>query len=252
MIIRCAYVLGSQAFSEARFGQGTGPIVLDDVECNSAVHRHLLECPSLIRQHNCRHTEDAGVACSGLKRAVEGNVSVAPVRKPSTMYTEEVFLTWEQRGNSQLQEQASFRVECTSRLHSVTVSVVSNQSFTTPIGGLLPSTSYNCCVSALYENRYTGEGTCMLIETQTSITQAPCPTTPLNGETVTFSNIVSAQPQVIGGVLGVVIILLLVLLVLMGIALGCVLRTKAKKDTGYYTFKSAYCMLLLLYYCFWE
>ena len=305
MIIRCMHtlILGSQAFTEAHFGQGTGPIVLDDVQCNPAVHRRLLECPSLIGQcqHNCHHFEDAGVACSELKRAVEGNISIAPVGQPSTMYTTEVFLTWEQRGNSLEQNRhSSFRVECTSRLHSATVIVISNQSFTTLIGGLLPSTSYNCCVSAVYENGYTGEGTCVLIETQISTTiyqtsptiyqtsptidqtstdsmidqtsttidrtsttidrtsttidrtsttivlpslESATPQVPQGVTTTLFpltsdktaavSNIISTQPQVIGGVLGFIIILLLILLVVMGIALGCVLRTKAKKDMGY-------------------
>ena len=246
--------IGSRAFGNAYFGQGTGPIVLDDVECNPTVHRRLLECPSLIGplQHNCNHFEDAGVACSGLKR-VEGNVSVSPVGVPSAV---EVLLTWKQ-GNSQEQNgHSSFRVECTSRLHSVTVSVVRNQSFTTPIGGLLPSTSYNCCVSALYEKGYTGEGTCILIETQTSTTidltvlPSLVSTTPqvvpqgvttslfplMSDKTAAVSNIVcaGAQSQLIGGVLGFVILLLLILLVLMGTALGCVLlRTKAKKAMGY-------------------
>ena len=177
------------------------------------MHRRLLDCPSRF-QHNCFHSEDAGVACSGLKR-VEGNTSVSPVEEPSTMYTEE------QRNNSQEQNgHSSFRVECTSRFHSVTVSVVSNQSFITPVGGLLPSTSYNCCVSALYENGYTGEGTCMLIET----THIPTTATVESARAME-----SKQPHVIGGVLGFIIILLLILLVLMGIALGCVLRTRSRE-----------------------
>ena len=217
-------IIGSQAFRYAHFGPGTGPIVLDEVGCNSAVHRRLLECPSLIGplQHNCHHFEDAGVACSEFER-VEGNVSVSPVREPSTMYTAEVSLTWEQRSNSQEQNRhSSFRVECTSRRHSVTVSVQRKQSFTTPIGGLLPSTSYNCCVSALYENGYTGEGTCTHIETTH---------TPTSATVESARAMESTQPQVIGGVLGFIIILLLILLVLMGIALGCVLRTRSR-ETG--------------------
>ena len=156
------------------------------------------------------------------------------------MYTVKVFLTWEQRSNSQEQNiHSSFRVECTNRFHSVAVSVISNQSFTTPIGGLLPSTSYNCCVSALYENGYTGEGTCAHIETHTSTTIDVLPlasTTPLVPQGVTTtpfplicdsaSNTAATQSQIIGGVLGFIIILLLVLL---GIALGCVLRTRSRE-----------------------
>ena len=56
---------GSMPYSLAHFGEGTGPIVLDDVQCNPSIHRRLLDCPHPgLRQHNCRHFEDAGVSCS--------------------------------------------------------------------------------------------------------------------------------------------------------------------------------------------
>ena len=194
--------------------------MLDNVQCNSEEQTKLLACRNDgLYRHNCRHSKDAGVACSEFKR-VEGNVSVAPVRVLSTA---EIFLTWEQRSNSQERNgHLSFRVECMSRLHSVTVSVVRSQSFTTPVGGLLPSTSYNCCVSALYDNGYTGEGTCIHIET----THIPTTATVESARAAE-----STQPQVIGGVLGFIIILLLLLLILMGIALGCVLRARSR-ETG--------------------
>ena len=52
-------------FSNAFFGPGTGPIFLDDVQCNSSASQ-LLECfSSPILSHNCIHTEDAGVGCEG-------------------------------------------------------------------------------------------------------------------------------------------------------------------------------------------
>ena len=51
----------------AHFGEGMGPIVLDDLHCKGN-ESSLLECPhGGVGEHNCGHAEDAGVICSSGK-----------------------------------------------------------------------------------------------------------------------------------------------------------------------------------------
>ena len=55
------------AVSYATFGQGTGPIYLDNVGC-TGTESSLLSCSHIgISVHNCVHSEDAGAVCPTCK-----------------------------------------------------------------------------------------------------------------------------------------------------------------------------------------
>ena len=54
---------GAIAVPRARYGQGTGDIFLDNVECTGS-ETELLQCLHQgTGNSNCRHSEDAGVFC---------------------------------------------------------------------------------------------------------------------------------------------------------------------------------------------
>lgn len=53
---------GAVALGLAAFGQGSGPIVMDNVQCLGTEER-LVDCPHAT-SHNCNHLEDASVRCS--------------------------------------------------------------------------------------------------------------------------------------------------------------------------------------------
>ena len=57
---------GTEAFRGAVFGEGSGPIFLDELACSGA-EGSLLDCDSLSARgvHMCEHSQDASVRCIG-------------------------------------------------------------------------------------------------------------------------------------------------------------------------------------------
>ena len=57
---------GAVALSGAYYGQGSGPIFLDNADCALGNATSLLQCfAGNVGEHNCVHAEDAGVICPG-------------------------------------------------------------------------------------------------------------------------------------------------------------------------------------------
>ena len=188
----------------------------------------LLDCEhNGLLTHNCHHYEDAGVRCTGglvydLNSSLQSvkNVSVNLTNIVSiqgiNLYT--VLITWKLQNILSYQLQPSmYQIECLSNQHRIAMSV-NNTTFSVQLVGLLPSTSYNCCVSATYK-AYMPKGICVeTVSSKTSVTQLDlC-------ETVGRAS--SSAADTIGGVLGFIIAILLVLLAVLGVALVYLLRPR--------------------------
>ena len=66
LVFKITLYLGSEAFPRAAFGEGSGMVYLEGLECG-ADEDSLLECPIEVELglSLCGHSRDAGVRCYG-------------------------------------------------------------------------------------------------------------------------------------------------------------------------------------------
>ena len=178
------------------------------------MERELLECVHNM-SHNCGHSKDISVRCILREDQRVKNMTVSAnvidTNTPSTVHT--ALISWVLH-NTTMDEPTSFDIECSNESHSITM-LVSDQDFTTRLMGLLPLTSYNCCVSVVYE-LYRAEGVC-----DDEIETPELSTTSANSDH-------DSDAKLVGGVLGFIVVILSVLLIIFGAALVFLLLPRWK------------------------
>ena len=184
-------------------------VVLDEVDCDGW-ESTLLDC-DYAEPSNCHHNKDVSVRCilrvNQKVKNITVDADIIDINVPSAVHT--AHISWVLY-NSTMDEPASFDVKCSNEQHSITMSV-SGHIFTTYLVGLLPSASYNCCVSAVYERpRYQSDGICDEIGTPELFIAIGATTVPM---------VRASETNVVGGVLGFIVTILLVLLIISGVAL---------------------------------
>ena len=196
-------------------------IVIKDVNCDSTEQR-LRDCAYSNYTMSDTRTCTRGGCAAGVKCRAFTNVLNVDIPY-NTMHS--VVVTWEYyRHNDTLPHLTSFQIQCSSEQHYVYTELsVNNETYRISIGGLLPFTSYNCCVSAIYylhsyHNIIITDTQCTSIENATVTSAVP---------TEAFINSDSnMRANIIGGVLGFIIVILVLLLAICGGALLYLLRSR--------------------------
>ena len=209
-------MIAGRGIHGAYFGQGVGSIALDNVDCNGR-EPTLLNCSHRgFFVHDCDHSKDASVQCilREDQRVKNITLSVEVIDTLSTVHT--ALISWELH-NTTTDKPKSFDVKCSNEHHSITVSV-SGQNFIMHLLGLLPLTSYNCCVFAVYE-LYVADGICVETETPELFVGA-----------ATVTTLRASETNVVGGVLGFIIVILFILLIISVLALVYLTQPRWKRS----------------------
>lgn len=209
--------------------------MINEVNCDSS-KKALLNC-SYVRLPSGEYGHcgsAAGVSCSGEQLRVK-NVNAAIVDTPCTTYA--VLISWELHSGAP-HNPSSFSVQCFNQQHRIELFVNDGNLTQITVRGLLSSTSYNCCVSAIYyyeTGRRCTSSEIFLSDSFTTPTSGPTEMLKSNSfiimmipaaEKVVSSDL-NIRISVIGGVLGAIIIILLLLLAMCGGALLYMLRVKS-------------------------
>lgn len=79
MLIRngplCDIRVGISVFSSSQYGQGSGPILIDDIAC-SGTETSLQSCTYDSNTGDCSHVEDAGVRCHSCELSVNNDYRI--------------------------------------------------------------------------------------------------------------------------------------------------------------------------------
>ena len=66
ILLSTIFCAAATPITRGGYGQGTGPVLLDNVACSGRETR-LIDCrANPVGSHNCDHSEDAGVICAPL------------------------------------------------------------------------------------------------------------------------------------------------------------------------------------------
>ena len=222
--------------------------MMSNVNCAPETDDRLLECRHNTYSNAYYCHRRAGVRCTPSQRIM--SVRAARVDTAVATPTSSVEITWQQ--NTTVAEANIFEVKCYNDRHSIEITV-SSDTTTTELGGLLHSSNYTCCVSAVYD-LYTARSVCTVIEipTKNNITQGHSePTESSDRMCITGTEFLvenstdnvlisgadsmssphtssnsSSTTIIVGGVLGFIIILLIVLL---AVSVVCLLRPALRK-----------------------
>ena len=187
-------------------------MMLDNANC-TGTETTLLNCSRHelvpVNNNHCNHNSDISVRCilREDQRLKNITIDVEIISAPSNVHTYTALISW-MLYNTTMNEPSSFDIKCSNEWHGIAMSV-NGQTFTTHLLGLLPITSYNCCVSD--HELYIADGVCKNITTPglfiTSTTTLILITKLSNSKASESNNTV-----VVGGVLGSIVVILFVLL----------------------------------------